>query len=368
MCGQAGIHRRTDKAIPKLDKLSNELLLAIESRGRDATGFLTLMDNGKVQLAKQTVTASRFVAKRGRMHRNARTVLLHTRFATVGDKGDPRNAHPVASGKVAAVHNGTIRNADEVFQTFNLPRVGTVDSEVIPALIDREGWDNVATCLELLQGGAATAIVHTDHPNEVILARLRMYPMVYGVTRDVVIWASTAEAIERAWWRTYGKRFSGKLVSLAEGSYVHINGKVIPGTLKVAEPPRIVTTYQAYRPSTTHPLRPSYPKMSKSQRKRARRNGARPIQGQTTIERVVDEELERKRSCWEEALAAESPYFNYPRETDEEWDYTDEEAITSLMRQGCSRAVAESIIYDEDDEDDIWCTASPATRALYALD
>src|SRR6185369_2401553 len=98
MCGIAGIHRRTDAPLPKLNMLADELLLAIEPRGRDASGYLAMMDDGKVQMQKLAIPATRFVKQRGRLRNTARNVLLHTRWATVGRAEDPRNAHPVAAG------------------------------------------------------------------------------------------------------------------------------------------------------------------------------------------------------------------------------------------------------------------------------
>lgn len=227
MCGIAGIHRRTDAPIPKLNRLASELLLAIENRGSHATGWLAVLDSGKVQMEKAPVPASRFVKGRKATNRNARTVLLHTRYATVGAREDKRNAHPVASGNVAAIHNGTIYNHEELFQTFGLRRRTSVDSEVIPALIDKAGWDQAEHALALMRGGAATAIVDVRRPKELLLARLRDYPLVYYVTKEVVVWASTREAIQRAWWNTYGRiPTGGRFYRVPEYRLLRVNGSI----------------------------------------------------------------------------------------------------------------------------------------------
>lgn len=237
MCGIAGIHRRTDKPVPRLNRLASELQLAIENRGRHASGFLAVLDNGKVQMEKAPTPASRFVRERKAIRRDARSVMLHTRFATVGAKGDPRNAHPVVSGHCAAVHNGTIWNHDELFRTFDLPRKATVDSEVIPAMIDMAGWEQAEHALALLTGGAATAIIDVRRPQEVILARLRDYPLVVFVTDDVLVWASTKDAISRAWWRTYGKLppKRGEFQRVPEYTMLRVNGKI--DTVEIRERP-----------------------------------------------------------------------------------------------------------------------------------
>lgn len=226
MCGQAGIHRRTDKPLARMNALADALLVANEIRGTDAAGFLAVLDDGKVQVKKSTSPAGEFVVDRPAFNEDARTVLLHTRYATRGSRYDVRNAHPVISGRCAAVHNGTIYNDDELFDAFKLPRKAEVDSEVIPALVDHAGWENAEHAIEMLRGGAATAIVSVDHPRQVILAKTRDYPMHYLVTEDVVVWASTRAAIEFAWKVVYGEAPVGTFHSLAEWTMLRVNGKL----------------------------------------------------------------------------------------------------------------------------------------------
>lgn len=226
MCGIAGIHRRTDAPMPKMGRLANELLLANEGRGPDSTGYLVMLDSGKVQIEKAAVTASTFVKRRKSFSEDARTVLLHTRYATRG-KVTQLNAHPQISGRCAAVHNGTIYNADELFKTFGLKRRATVDSEIVPALIDHAGWDEAGAALELMTGGAAVAVVNADHPREVILARTESYPLVYLATEDFVVWASTEKAIVQAWRFAYGTTPPrGEWGMLGPWSMMRVNGEL----------------------------------------------------------------------------------------------------------------------------------------------
>lgn len=228
MCGIAGIHRITGGPIRRGGKLANELLLAIESRGWDATGHLTITDDGKVTIEKGVIPASKFVKKTGgvTMTGNPRTVLLHTRFATVGAI-TKENAHPVMNGPMAAVHNGTIWNHAEMFAKLQRPRNATVDSEVIPAVVAHHGWEDAVKGLARLDGGMAAAIVNVKKPAEVLLARLRDYPLHVYVTDRLVVWASTRDAIERAWFRTYGaKPTKGTWVVVPEFTLLRVNGKI----------------------------------------------------------------------------------------------------------------------------------------------
>lgn len=224
MCGIAGVHRRSEEPLPRLGRLANHLLLGIEKRGPDSTGYLAMHDSGKVQLAKAPVTARKFIERRPRFSDETRSLLLHTRLATRG-KVNTLNAHPQISGSVAAVHNGTIYNADDLFTTFGLKRRAQVDSEIIPALIDFVGWTHADKALGLMRGGAATAIVHSDHPREVLLARLRTYPIVWYANDDLVIWASTEHAIVTAWRYAYSTRMPrGEWGRLANWTMLRVNG------------------------------------------------------------------------------------------------------------------------------------------------
>lgn len=232
MCGIAGIHRRGDRLMPNVNRLANELLLGIEERGRDSTGFLAMLDSGKVQTERAVCAARMFTKKRPTFDKEARTVLLHTRFATVGTVS-VRNAHPVISGSCAAVHNGTISNASELFRAFGIKRRAEVDSEIIPALISHAGWDQAADALSLMQGGMATAVVSSEHPTELLLARGRSYPLIAFVTDDFVVWASTERAIVSAWNFTFRERPpAGQWIRLGERAVL----RIADGQIEYAEP------------------------------------------------------------------------------------------------------------------------------------
>lgn len=342
MCGIAGVHRRNGKPIPKINTLVNNLLLGIEHRGHDATGFLAMMSNGKVQLEKRVIPASRFVVKRKGIHRDARSVLLHTRFATVGRAEDPRNAHPVASGTVAAVHNGTIHNHDEIFDAFKLPRQAEVDSEVIPALIHHSGWNQIAEALELLKGGVATAIVNTDQPNELVLARLRYSPLVYLVTDDMVIWASTENAIVNAWSETYGAAPTGDIKIMDEYTMIRINGKMTAQQL--SRPIPVVTR----QPKVTT-VRPKVKVTKASKRaKKAHKKAARsvtPVRRQAPLKQDVDDLLRDLGM----------------------------DTVKDLMREGFDRQSAMDMVFGHEpdwsedlaeDEDDVWYRTNPEILLL----
>lgn len=267
MCGIAGVHRRTKRPIPKVGRLADTLLMGIESRGRDATGCLAMLPNGKVQVQRELVPASRF--RRKRIRNEVRTVLLHTRFATVGRRDDVRNAHPVINSGMAATHNGTIWNHGDLFKAFGLKRHAQVDSEIIPALVAFAGWDNAAEAIDLFEGGAAFAIVSEEHPDEVILARTESYPLTYYATPDFVVWASTRQAIEKAWITTFGCRpCGGEWVDVPEWTMVRINGTIETTVIRRPKPKAKVRTRKIAAPPV--------PKKRRSTKKATRSTASEP--------------------------------------------------------------------------------------------
>lgn len=265
MCGIAGIHRLTPGPVRRGGKLANELLLAIENRGRDATGHLTITDGGKVTIGRAIVPARAYLKAGGvSFAGNPRTALLHTRFATVGEV-TTENAHPVVNGPIAAIHNGTIWNHREVFSAIKRKRNAAVDSEVIPAVVAKHGWADAAKALARLEGGAATAIVDTKNPDALILARLRDYPLVVMVSKSLVVWASTREAIERAWAKTYGTTPNAcQWIQVPEFTMIRVTGgEVTFEPIPKPKPPKRRFGSAAPGKGYTPMTKPRFPKSKK---------------------------------------------------------------------------------------------------------
>lgn len=317
MCGIAGIHRRGRKQVRLLNRLSDNLMREIESRGTHATGCAAASARGIVRVEKAVLPARKFVGKRKQFSPATKNALLHTRFATVGRRDDPRNAHPVQSGNITAIHNGTIYNADEVFKAFELPRLAEVDSEVIPAIVAHAGWDRAADALDLLEGGAATALINADVPDEVILARLRGYPLIYLVMPEVVVWASTRQAIVGAWIATYGHAPQGSFHELDDYTMVRINGRVGKPERIGTELRRVAKLANVRAPKTKvtitrlmeeiedvlPPRRPTVSKRSKRQARKARRSAPTPVLMPEAEENVYIQDLMRAGLSREEAEA-----------------------------------------------------------------
>jgi asparagine synthetase B (glutamine-hydrolysing) len=144
-------------------------------------------------------------------------------------KGHPRfsaNNHPIRHGAVKGVHNGIIRNDEEIFEAHGFHRQEpkmTVDSEAIFALIDAEGPRGEV--LEELRGSMATAWLDERMRDTVFVARGVGRPLWLGEGQREVFFASTKSALEVV-ERYVGVRLrkrelpEGILLALGEGKRI----------------------------------------------------------------------------------------------------------------------------------------------------
>ena len=123
-------------SVESTDWLTACLLVEIEVRGTDATGFAYTTPNKQLMVNKWAEKASDVVGMRyDKLPRVARSAVLHTRLATQGSKDRRANNHPIVQGGIVGVHNGVIMNDDEIFADLGCVRNGEVDSEAIFAAL-----------------------------------------------------------------------------------------------------------------------------------------------------------------------------------------------------------------------------------------
>jgi glucosamine 6-phosphate synthetase-like amidotransferase/phosphosugar isomerase protein len=129
---------------------------------------------------------------------NTEIVLLHTRFYTVGDPTKNVNNHPLFDGKTAVIHNGSIRNHEEMFRGLQVERKAETDSDVIRAIFDKEGFTETAV-RQIARGcgSGAIAAVSPDHPGMLALGRSGN-PLVLADFNDKLYFASELKAIHKA--------------------------------------------------------------------------------------------------------------------------------------------------------------------------
>lgn len=195
MCGifgYIGPREATSIALEGIHKL--------EYRGYDSAGIATINNGcldyekvmGKVSLLDEAVGAKKW---------NTHNAIAHTRWATHG-KPNRINAHPQFDGemKCAVVHNGIIENHEAVRRLLEKRGItfrSETDTEVISQLIGYLYNGNflraVQRALPLLQGAFAIALIHQDHPGEIVCAA-KECPLAIGIGQGEMFIASDSIA------------------------------------------------------------------------------------------------------------------------------------------------------------------------------
>ena len=109
----------------------------LEYRGYDSVGMACL---GKVLTVKKDVGSVDEVEKKHNLRSvEGRIGIAHSRWATCGEVSQV-NAHPHLSkqGKIAIVHNGVIRNYEEIYRKLGIIPRSKTDSEVIAHYFEKK--------------------------------------------------------------------------------------------------------------------------------------------------------------------------------------------------------------------------------------
>ena len=176
----------------------------LEYRGYDSAGLAMLEDEGLDYLrAVGNLKNLKQVAKRNGSQSS--TGLGHTRWATHG-KVSEQNAHPLTGcdeHKVAVVLNGIVENFREL--KLSLEKKGhefttETDAEVVVHLIEEHYDGNLTEAVKAtyndLEGHFAFVVIHHDHPEELVGARVQC-PLLVGVGDGEMFLASAAAAFLR---------------------------------------------------------------------------------------------------------------------------------------------------------------------------
>ena len=181
-----------------------ELLLSglerLEYRGYDSAGICLL--NGEVDITRRVGRVQALREAVGAIAHPARTGLAHTRWATHGGVTES-NAHPVEACEgsgVTVVHNGIIENYATLRR--DLSAAGhefhtDTDTEAIAHLVESHYRGDLVEAVRHayneLHGHFAFAVLHRDHPEEIVAAR-RQCPLVVGVGDGETFMASAIPA------------------------------------------------------------------------------------------------------------------------------------------------------------------------------
>jgi len=171
-------------------------LQRLEYRGYDSAGIAGLKD-GQLHHIKEEGKVAALEEQLGDLELDV--AIAHTRWATHGQPSK-LNAHPHldSSGDLALVHNGIIENHEQLRSRLtDVEFRSETDTEVIAQLIGSlyQGslLEAVQEAVDQLTGSWALAVVHKDHPGEIVVAANES-PLAIGVGSGECFVASDTHA------------------------------------------------------------------------------------------------------------------------------------------------------------------------------
>ena len=199
MCGIVGyVGTRTAK----------ELLLhgleRLEYRGYDSAGIALIEDEG-LEHVRAVGNLDQLKARTELDGSASATGVGHTRWATHG-KVSYENAHPLTGcvdDEVAIVLNGIVENFRELKESLEQDGhafSSETDAEVVVHLIERHYTGDLVEAVREayaeLEGHFAFVVIHRDHPDMLVGARLQC-PLVVGIGEGEMFLASSIAAFLR---------------------------------------------------------------------------------------------------------------------------------------------------------------------------
>jgi len=197
MCGIVGYVGPRDAAPILLEGLRR-----LEYRGYDSAGLAILTADGEVFVEKKAGKLSNLTDHLNGSAPAGHPGIAHTRWATHGRPNDA-NAHPHrdCSGRLALIHNGIIENYAEIKE--RLVEAGhrftsETDTEVLAHLIEERYTgdlvEGVRDALGEVRGAYAIGVMHLDHPDQIVGARMNV-PLIVGLGNGEGFLASDVPAI-----------------------------------------------------------------------------------------------------------------------------------------------------------------------------
>jgi len=197
MCGIVGYVGPRDAAPILLEGLRR-----LEYRGYDSAGIAVLTGAGDVFIEKKAGKLTNLTDHLNGDAPAGHPGIGHTRWATHGRPNDA-NAHPHTdcSGRLALIHNGIIENYAVIKSRLVAEGhrfTSETDTEVLAHLIETKYAgdlvDAVRAALNEVRGAYAIAVMHTEHPDRIVGARMNV-PLIVGLGDGEGFLASDVPAI-----------------------------------------------------------------------------------------------------------------------------------------------------------------------------
>lgn len=183
-------------------KIIIEGLKRLEYRGYDSAGLAVL--NGQLNVTKGKGKVANLEKMITSVHKGT-IGIGHTRWATHGEPNDI-NSHPHTSqnGKLALVHNGIIENYNTLKKKlteqgfkFDSETDTEVVAKLIESFLEKDSTSlkkAVQLALHQVNGTYGIALIHSDFPDQIIVAR-KGSPLLLGVGDGEMLIASDASAV-----------------------------------------------------------------------------------------------------------------------------------------------------------------------------
>jgi glutamine---fructose-6-phosphate transaminase (isomerizing) len=197
MCGIVGYVGPRDAAPILLEGLRR-----LEYRGYDSAGIALLTAQGDVFIEKKAGKLTNLTEHLNGGAPSGHPGIGHTRWATHGRPTD-ENAHPHrdCTGRLALIHNGIIENYAELRDRLRAEGhrfLSETDTEVLAHLIeskyDGDLVEAVRLALREIRGAYAIGVMHLDHPDRIVGARMNV-PLIVGLGKGEGFLASDVPAI-----------------------------------------------------------------------------------------------------------------------------------------------------------------------------
>jgi glutamine---fructose-6-phosphate transaminase (isomerizing) len=189
-------------------RTARELLLhgleRLEYRGYDSAGLCVIEDEG-LEYVRAVGNLDQLKAANGLGGSDSTTGVGHTRWATHG-KVSYENAHPLTGcvdDEVAVVLNGIVENFRELKDSLLADGhafTSETDAEVVAHLVERHYTGDLVEAVRStyreLEGHFAFVVIHRNHPDTLVGARLQC-PLVVGIGEGETFLASSIAAFLR---------------------------------------------------------------------------------------------------------------------------------------------------------------------------
>jgi len=210
MCSIFGFIAR--KSSPVDLRIVRNIVEANIERGPHAFGFAWIDSRDRLHAFKQRGRLTDMLGILA-MARDARMMIGHLRYATHGEPSNNINNHPHPVDGGWLVHNGVVRNYDELLEEHSVCPMSECDSEVLAHLIERsEESKYVRRAAESVEqtDGALAMLSLWARPNKMVAVR-RGNPLHFGYTTAGLYIATLAKGLP------------GKLHSVTDNFAVELN-------------------------------------------------------------------------------------------------------------------------------------------------